>query len=62
MMIKMRKETTMANHRTEISRLLKIHHAIATGKRPTLAYLVELCEVKIQCHWALHRLLSGGED
>jgi len=52
----------MANHRTEISRLLKIHHAIATGERPTVAYLVELCGVKIQCHWALHRLPGGGED
>jgi len=35
----------MANHRTEISRLLKIHYAIASGERPTVADLVELCEV-----------------
>lgn len=33
----------MANHRTEISRLLKIHYAIASGERPTVADLVELC-------------------
>ncbi|HEX2950394.1 MAG TPA: hypothetical protein VHV83_12660 [Armatimonadota bacterium] len=33
----------MANHRTEISRLLKIHHAIASGERPTVADLVERC-------------------
>ena len=33
----------MANHRTEISRLLKIHYAIASGKRPTVAELAELC-------------------
>lgn len=33
----------MANHRTEISRLLKIHHAIASGSRPTVAELAELC-------------------
>jgi len=35
----------MANHRTEISRLLKIHHAIASGERPTVAELAELCGV-----------------
>ena len=35
----------MANHRTEISRLLKIHYAIASGERPTVADLVERCGV-----------------
>jgi len=35
----------MANHRTEISRLLKIHQAIAAGDRPAVADLVELCGV-----------------
>ncbi len=35
----------MANHRLEISRLLKIHAAIATGERPTVAELAERCEV-----------------
>ena len=38
----------MANHRTEISRLLKIHHAIASGERPTVAYLVELCGIGVR--------------
>jgi len=35
----------MANHRTEISRLLKIHYAIASGERPTVANLADHCEV-----------------
>lgn len=35
----------MANHRTEISRLLKIHYAIASGERPTVASLSERCGV-----------------
>lgn len=35
----------MANHRTEISRLLKIHHAIASGERPTIVGLAERCGV-----------------
>lgn len=35
----------MANHRLEISRLLKIHATIASGERPTVAELAERCEV-----------------
>ena len=35
----------MANHRTEISRILKIHHSIASGDRPTVAILSERCGV-----------------
>ena len=38
----------MANHRTEISRLLKIHYAIDSGERPTVAYLVELCGIGVR--------------
>jgi len=38
----------MANHRTEISRLLKIHYAIASGERPTVADLVERCGVGLR--------------
>ena len=35
----------MANHRLEISRLLKIHSAIASGNRYTVAELAEHCDV-----------------
>lgn len=38
----------MANHRTEISRLLKIHYAIASGERPTVAELVERCGIGLR--------------
>ncbi|OPZ84702.1 MAG: hypothetical protein BWY76_01735 [bacterium ADurb.Bin429] len=38
----------MANHRTEISRLLKIHYAIASGERPTVADLVDRCGVGLR--------------
>lgn len=32
----------MADHHIEVSRLLKIHHAIASGEWSFMAYLVEL--------------------
>jgi predicted DNA-binding transcriptional regulator YafY len=39
------KESTMANHRIEVSRIFKIHTEIASGRKPSISKLADMCDV-----------------